>query len=486
MIAGHRRWLLALSFLTLAVSIALSRPVQAQQRQSHELWTSQLTPEQIKAALATLSQGDGRNNLFEEQFLKLLQERLKQDNQPHRPEDLEKALKLLKDNPQVLELAKKLAKMRQVDPGRPGKLTPDDIAKMITIGPDGIQPNPGLVPPVGMGPPGVIPPGTNLGDPPFGKADPPPTGGIPPGVGANPLLPPSLDTQQPIGPDPPRTLPSVDENPFPDPEATDARTKSLRAFTAIWERNIGPLDETPEVKRALFDLVAGNGLDLDLKDRDGNSIWDLLAKGDGKGFDELLQGGEGSNWKWPQLEFPKLSNLLGRLGWGSSSGESNSGNRSGSSSRWGSGRGGGGGIGFGGLNFAGSWTPVFLLGLVIVGILLGFWLKNARFRSLDSERFGLSGLGPWPLDPRQISTREDVVKAFEYLSVLICGPSARTWTHTTIADALSELAVTQAETARLLARLYELARYAPPNEPLPRDALAEARQLVCRLAGVPC
>jgi hypothetical protein len=295
-----------------------------------------------------------------------------------------------------------------------------------------------------------------------------------------------LDTQQPIGPDPPRTLPSVDENPFPDPEATDARTKSLRAFTAIWERNIGPLDETPEVKRALFDLVAGNGLDLDLKDRDGNSIWDLLAKGDGKGFDELLQGGEGSNWKWPQLEFPKLSNLLGRLGWGSSSGESNSGNRSGSSSRWGSGRGGGGGFGIRGLNFAGSWTPVLLLGLVIVGILLGFWLKNARFRSLDSERFGLSGLGPWPLDPRQISTREDVVKAFEYLSVLICGPSARTWTHTTIADALSELAVTQAETARLLARLYELARYAPPNEPLPRDALAETRQLVCRLAGVPC
>ena len=89
------------------------------------------------------------------------------------------------------------------------------------------------------------------------------------------------------------------------------------------------------------------------------------------------------------------------------------------------------------------------------------------------------------MDPRAINTREDVVKAFEYLSVLICGPSARTWTHSTIADALSELAATHGETAVMLARLYELARYAPLDEPLTRDELMEARELVCGLAGVP-
>ena len=138
----------------------------------------------------------------------------------------------------------------------------------------------------------------------------------------------------------------------------------------------------------------------------------------------------------------------------------------------------------GGFSFGGSWTPVILLGLVIFGVLLWFWLRNVRFGSKEREVFTIGGLGPWPLDPRAINSREDVVKAFEYLSVLICGPAARNWTHNTIADALAELATTHGETAVMLARLYELARYAPLDEPLTRDELIEARQLVCRLAGV--
>jgi hypothetical protein len=89
------------------------------------------------------------------------------------------------------------------------------------------------------------------------------------------------------------------------------------------------------------------------------------------------------------------------------------------------------------------------------------------------------------VDPRTIATREDLVRAFEYLSVLICGAEARTWTHGTIARALVDLAATHAATARLLARLYELARYAPLDEPLNPAELAEGRRLVCELAGVP-
>ena len=46
------------------------------------------------------------------------------------------------------------------------------------------------------------------------------------------------------------------------------------------------------------------------------------------------------------------------------------------------------------------------------------------------------------------------------------------------------LAATHAHTAVLLARLYELARYAPLDEPLTPDELAEGRRLVCQLAGV--
>ena len=77
-----------------------------------------------------------------------------------------------------------------------------------------------------------------------------------------------------------------------------------------------------------------------------------------------------------------------------------------------------------------------------------------------------------------------MVLAFEYLSVLICGPTAKTWTHNTIAEALSELAATHGETAVMLARLYELARYAPLDEALTTAELAEARRLICSLAGM--
>jgi hypothetical protein len=126
---------------------------------------------------------------------------------------------------------------------------------------------------------------------------------------------------------------------------------------------------------------------------------------------------------------------------------------------------------------------VVLLGLVIFGLLLWVWVKNLPPSEPAAAGTG-GGLGPWPIDPRAINTREDVVKAFEYLSVLICGPAARNWTHGTIAGALSDLAVTHGQTAVKLARLYELARYAPLDEPLTRDELAEARDIVCDLAGV--
>jgi hypothetical protein len=142
---------------------------------------------------------------------------------------------------------------------------------------------------------------------------------------------------------------------------------------------------------------------------------------------------------------------------------------------------GGGGFGFAGLE--GSWLPVVLLAAVLLGGLI--WWRFWYLR--DPERAGWElpeGLGAWPVDPRHIATREDLVRAFEYLSVLICGMEARTWTHGTIAQALASLAFSHGETAQLLARLYELARYAPLDEPLTRDELAEARDIVCQLAGV--
>jgi hypothetical protein len=131
----------------------------------------------------------------------------------------------------------------------------------------------------------------------------------------------------------------------------------------------------------------------------------------------------------------------------------------------------------------GSWLPVVLLAAIVFGGLV--WWRFWYLRDPAGMAYGVPDwLGPWPVDPRRIATREDLVRAFEYLSVLTCGREARTWTHGTIARALADLAATHTETARLLARLYELARYAPLDEPLTPDELAEGRRLVCQLAGV--
>ncbi len=141
--------------------------------------------------------------------------------------------------------------------------------------------------------------------------------------------------------------------------------------------------------------------------------------------------------------------------------------------------------GFGSVGGVGgdSWLPVIVLAVVMAVALVLWWLWP-RIVGLRDEPRPLPGLGPWPIDPRSIADREGLVKAFEYLSVLVCGAGAKVWNHVTIATAL-ERAVPQADAlADPLARLYAVARYTPANEDLPPGAIAEARQYLCELAGV--
>ncbi len=297
---------------------------------------------------------------------------------------------------------------------------------------------------------------------------------------------------------PPLAPPGREPRPWEEPESP--QEKARQAAAAMWERNVGPLDDTPAVKKALFDLGDVTG---DLKDPDGNNLWDTFAKefGDGKGLGDLLDGFEGDgfkfgdNWDFPKFNWnfnfnwgnnrpPNLDpgNATPRESWWSRwrrSPSSSSSSSSGSSwfsgwkaPRW--------NIGIPALD--GTWLPVvFLVAALIAGFFL--WRYLARQWKPAESRIDPYALGPWPVDPFHLSTRQDVVVAFEHLSVLICGSVAKTWTHTTIAGALSELAMAEPERAMMLARLYELARYTPVDEPLTTAELAEARRIVCKLAG---
>jgi hypothetical protein len=150
-----------------------------------------------------------------------------------------------------------------------------------------------------------------------------------------------------------------------------------------------------------------------------------------------------------------------------------------------------------GLASSGKGLGLILLWVVAVGVLaLLLWKVGARYRLGREERRGWR-LGPWPVDPRAVTTRADLVRAFEYLALLCLGPAARTRHHLELAERLGNDpapaqpgAASGGETGRRraaaeeLARLYEQARYAPEDEPLSAGELRAARRDLCYLAGV--
>jgi hypothetical protein len=472
---GLRRLALSAAFLGLALVVA-SGPARGQEP-PHTIWQRSLTPEQVREALARM--GAGENGL--DPFQEMVRDHLLKTNPGLQGGAAEEVIKRLTSDKKLMDQLKQLAKQKQTDPGRPGRVSPDDLTKLLDPkANDKAQVRPDIDF-KGIKLPKFDPP---KADP---KTDPDPKAAPNP----NPKLgpPPKVDTR----PEPPRDPPApplpkddpnplrLDESPFPEPEEpTDARSKSLRAFAALWERNIGPLSETPEVQRALFEAIGENGFDFDVKDDKGNSLWDLLKAGNGADLGDALSN-TGGNWNLGNWELPKLGDLFS--GWRTPNAPApnwsppDGGPRPNLPSAGWSFGGGVGGLG-------GSWTPLVVLLLLAAGVFMWFKLRNLRAAAARGAALAAAGLGPWPVDPRRITTREDVVKAFEYLSVLICGPAARTWTHGTIAAALADVAARDPRAGSGLARLYELARYAPLDEALTNAELAEARTLACSLAGV--
>ena len=238
---------------------------------------------------------------------------------------------------------------------------------------------------------------------------------------------------------------------------------SAKDAIEFWEKNVGSLNQMPAVRDALIAL-ATSGMD----GSSGKPFWEDMMKdltadtGGGSssgGFFKWLNANT-SNWSLPSG---------GGSGW----------NPPGSS--WG----GPSGSGFAppsadGLGAVGI-VLICLVGAAVVGLF--FWKVLPVIREGRSPR-PLPGQGPWPVDPRAIRTREQLVTAFEYISVLECGDRARTWNHVTIADGLRTAVPASASYADALARLYAIARYTPEAEPLSDATVGEARAYLCRLAGV--
>ncbi|HEV3142993.1 MAG TPA: hypothetical protein VGZ47_03815, partial [Gemmataceae bacterium] len=74
---------------------------------------------------------------------------------------------------------------------------------------------------------------------------------------------------------------------------------------------------------------------------------------------------------------------------------------------------------------------------VLVG---GFLLWRFLLKPLSQVRLkpGDNRVGDWPINPWLIRTREELVKAFDYLALMKCGLPAKMWHHHEVAEHLSE------------------------------------------------
>jgi hypothetical protein len=130
-----------------------------------------------------------------------------------------------------------------------------------------------------------------------------------------------------------------------------------------------------------------------------------------------------------------------------------------------------------------------VFGMILLALLaFAAWKLRNWFTEGDADGpISRWRLGPWPVQPALVRTREELVRAFEYLSLLRLGKAARSWNHRQIAANLggvTSAATECGEAAARLAQAYEHARYAPAADELPDRELEAARRDLCLLAGV--
>ena len=119
---------------------------------------------------------------------------------------------------------------------------------------------------------------------------------------------------------------------------------------------------------------------------------------------------------------------------------------------------------------------VALAALLIYGV-----MRVVRARRAGANRVA-EELGPWPVAPGRVESRHQLIRAFDYLAQLRCGPGAKAWHHRAVAARLPR-DPGENRAAGDLAALYEWARYAPEAGELPPEAAADARRHLAQLSG---
>ncbi len=128
-----------------------------------------------------------------------------------------------------------------------------------------------------------------------------------------------------------------------------------------------------------------------------------------------------------------------------------------------------------------SSNGVFAVLILVVAVLVGWQLWNLARKRRPKVALA-TNVGPWPVDPHAVSTRTQLVQAFDYLAILKLGLAAKPWNHRVVAEQWSKRLKQCRDAARALADLYETARYTTGDETLTAAERTQARATLAHLA----
>jgi len=123
-----------------------------------------------------------------------------------------------------------------------------------------------------------------------------------------------------------------------------------------------------------------------------------------------------------------------------------------------------------------TWILAVLILILILARLVR-WPRRAERAAVERP-----DLGPWPVRPEAVSTRAELILAFDYLALWTLGLGVKSWNHHAVASLWLEQAPDCAVSATTLAHIYEQARYTDGAELLPEVQRERARQSLLQIA----
>jgi len=255
---------------------------------------------------------------------------------------------------------------------------------------------------------------------------------------------------------------------FPDANAGPKLDPAAQEWIKWMEKNFG---DSPAGQQAMKDLT------------------ESLGKGDFKGmFDDMP---EFKNGEWNQ--FNEWGKGAFGDGWKVRPPDWNLGGNSGLSGPKFGGGGGGWNIGggpsvngpsVGGVEAAGGGLTAVAVVIGVIGALVLGYILYRKWQQDQEAKLAMLADAKRGLDLSHIRSRQELVEAFDALTVEKCGDESKNWNHRVVTETLIGARPAVAQPAQELGELYQKARYAPPQDDMTGGEFTAAERDLRAVAGV--